>query len=247
MRRQGHLQRTKERPGRARTSLTNATQQCSKPPCLDTGIIATKWLMELLSLRGRTDIGLDLVFQTDYPSWGFMASMNSTTVWEHWEYMNGPGMNSHNHPALASVGAWLYRWVAGLRLADGSLETPDHKVYGQGFKKLLFAPGCVTDGRLPSVAARLTSLYGPIDAAWAYKRKSLTMTLNLPPNTQGEIVIPISTPTTHWSIVSEAGHIIWQAGNFVPRSSPGVLNGTLQPDGIHFVIGSGNYSFTATA
>jgi alpha-L-rhamnosidase len=36
-----------------------------------------------------------------------MASMNSTTVWEHWEYMNGAGMNSHNHPALASVGAGL--------------------------------------------------------------------------------------------------------------------------------------------
>lgn len=52
--------------------LTNATQQCGQPPCIDTGIIATKWLMELLSLRGRTDIGLDLAFQTDYPSWGYM-------------------------------------------------------------------------------------------------------------------------------------------------------------------------------
>ena len=61
------------------------TQQCGKAPCLDTGILATKWLMETLSLHGRTDVGLDLAFQTDYPSWGYMASMNSTTVWEHWE------------------------------------------------------------------------------------------------------------------------------------------------------------------
>ena len=45
--------------------LTPKTQQCAKPPCLDTGIIATKWLMELLSIRGRTDVGLDLAFQTD--------------------------------------------------------------------------------------------------------------------------------------------------------------------------------------
>lgn len=49
-------------------------------------ILATKWLMETLSLFGRTDVGLDLAFQTSYPSWGYMASMNSTTVWEHWEY-----------------------------------------------------------------------------------------------------------------------------------------------------------------
>ena len=64
--------------------LTPKAQQCGKPPCLDTGIIATKWLMELLSIRGRTDVGLALAFQTDYPSWGYMAAMNSTTVWEHW-------------------------------------------------------------------------------------------------------------------------------------------------------------------
>ena len=49
----------------------------------------------------------------DFPSWGYMVRQNSTTVWEHWEYMNGPGMNSHNHPALASVGAWFFRWLAG--------------------------------------------------------------------------------------------------------------------------------------
>jgi hypothetical protein len=74
-------------------------------------------------------------------------------------------MNSHNHPALTSVGAWLFRWVAGLRLADGSLEAPDHGFYGRGFKKALFAPGCVTDARLPSVAVRITSTYGPIAAS----------------------------------------------------------------------------------
>jgi hypothetical protein len=119
--------------------------------------------MELLSIRGRTDVGLDLAFQTDYPSWGYMASMNSTTVWEHWEYMNGGGMNSHNHPALASVGAWLWRWVLGLRLADGTIDTPDHAVYGKGFKKVLFAPGCVTDARLPSSTGRITTIFGPIE------------------------------------------------------------------------------------
>ena len=36
--------------------------------------------MELLSLHGRTDLGLDLVFKSEYPSWGYMAWMNSTTV-----------------------------------------------------------------------------------------------------------------------------------------------------------------------
>ena len=56
---------------------------CYENGLSDTGILATKWLMELLSLHGRTDVGLELVFKTDYPSWGYMASMNATTVREH--------------------------------------------------------------------------------------------------------------------------------------------------------------------
>ena len=58
----------------------NKTHECDQTPCLDTGIQSTKWLMELLSIKGRTDIGLDLVLTTAFPSWVFMAAMNSTTI-----------------------------------------------------------------------------------------------------------------------------------------------------------------------
>ena len=161
-------------------------QRCFATPCIDTGIIGTKWLMELLSLHGRTDVGLDLAFLTSYPSWGYMIAMNSTTVWESWA---GGGGSSHNHPAFASVGAWLYRWVAGLRLDDGSLDQPS-KTYGAGFSRVLFAPGCVTDRRLTSVAARVTSLFGPIAVSWAIvqHQPSATTMLNL------TITLPVCHP-----------------------------------------------------
>ena len=224
--------------------LKSLQQACNKPPCIDTGILATKWLMETLSLHDRTDVGLDLVFQTQYPSWGYMAAMNATTVWEHWEYINGAGMNSHNHPALASVGAWLFRWVAGLRLADGTLEVPDHGYYGKGWKKALFAPGCVTDARLPSVAVRLTTMYGPIQAAWAKSASTLTMVLSLPPNTVGELVLPAPVHAGS-SVVKESGRVVWQHGAFVAGASSGVHNGSSAADGIHMMVGSGSYTFVA--
>jgi len=222
---------------------TAKTQQCGKPPCIDTGILATKWLMELLSLRGRTDVGLDLAFQTDYPSWGYMASMNSTTVWEHWEYMNGPGMNSHNHPALASVGAWLYRWVAGIRLADGTLASPS-ETYGKGYKKALFSPGCVTDPRLPSVTARVTSLFGPIEAAWQNKNTSLEMSLTLPPNTAGTVVIPAPVKPAS-TTVTEGGKPVWKNNAFVSGVA-GVTSGAAVDGAISLEVGSGTYAFSAT-
>ena len=223
---------------------TAKTQQCRKPPCIDTGILATKWLMELLSIRGRTDVGLDLAFQTDYPSWGYMAAMNSTTVWEHWEYMNGPGMNSHNHPALASVGAWLFRWVAGIRLADGTLTSPS-ETYGKGWKKALFAPGCVSDARLPSVTARVHTLFGPINASWHNQTTALTMDIELPPNTAGTVVIPPSIkPAT--TTVAEGGKVVWKGGKFV-IGVDGVTSGAVVDGAVTLEIGSGTYAFSATA
>ena len=159
--------------------------------------------------------------------------------------MNGAGMNSHNHPALASVGAWLFRWVAGLRLGDGTLESPDYEFYGKGFKKALFAPGCVTDVRLPSATVRVTSIYGPIEASWAKSAPALAMNLSLPPNTGGEIIFPEPVKASS-SVVTEGGTIVWQHGAFVSNASPGVLNGSSAADGIHLLVSAGGYSFKAT-
>ena len=158
--------------------------------------------------------------------------------------MNGAGMNSHNHPALASVGAWLFRWVAGLRLGDGTLESPDHDFYGKGFKKALFAPGCVTDARLPSATVRITSTYGPIEASWAKSASALAMNLSLPPSTGGEIVFPTPVKASS-SVITESGNIVWKLGAFVASASLGVLNGSAAADGIHLRVGSGSYSFQA--
>ena len=194
--------------------------------------------------------------------------MNSTTVWEHvshhnpshwplllmgwrihvvchqWEYMNGPGMNSHNHPALASVGAWLYRWVLGLRLGDGTLDLPDHSVYGKGFKKALFAPGCVTDARLPSATGRITTLYGPIEAKWAKSATAITMVISLPANTAGEVVIPTPAKAAT-STVTEGGKVVWKGGKFV-AGVPGVVSIAGVDGAIHITVGSGSYSLSAT-
>ena len=229
--------------------INTGTKECDSTPCLDTGIIATKWLMEVLSNRGRTDVGLQLAFKTDFPSWGYMASQNATTIWEHWEYMNGPGMNSHAHPALASVGAWFYRWVAGLRLDDGSLATPNSN-YGKGWRTVLFSPACITDPRLPSASARVTSMYGAISASWhaTAAGKAVTMMLSIPTDVSARVVVPASVGSGSGGAatvtVMEGGTAVWQGGK---AATPGVA-------GVHAVevagqvtitVGAGVYAFDA--
>jgi alpha-L-rhamnosidase len=157
--------------------------------------------------------------------------------------MNGPGMNSHNHPALASVGAWLFRWVAGIRLADGTLEKPSDS-YGKGWKKALFAPGCVTDPRLPSVAVRVHTLFGPILANWHNQTTTLSMGIELPPNTAGIVVVPSSiSPAT--TTVTENGQAVWKDNHFVSGVS-GVTSAEVVDGAINLQVGSGSYTFSAT-
>jgi len=222
--------------------IATGTSQCDSTPCLDTGILATKWIMELLSIRGRTDVGLDLAYKTDYPSWGFMATMNATTVWEHWEYMNGPGMNSHAHPALASVGAWFYRWVAGLRLDDGTLDAPSDG-YAQGWSRVLFSPGCTTDPRLPAVQARVSTLHGPIGVSWANASNSLTMRISTPIDTLARVVIPAHVGGGPASVtVTEGGTTVWSGGKPAGKWAG---HASVEDGSVTLRVGSGAFSFVA--
>ena len=203
--------------------------------------------MEVLSNRGRTDVGLQLAFKTDFPSWGYMASQNATTIWEHWEYMNGHGMNSHAHPALASVGAWFYRWVAGLRLDDGSLAAPNTN-YGKGWRTILFAPGFISDPRLPSAQARVTSMYGPISTAWHASAggEAVTMVLSIPTDVSARVMVPASVGggATKVTVMEGAGKVVWQGGKAAAPGVPGI-KATVVDGQVTLAVGAGTYSFDA--
>ena len=173
-----------------------------------------------------------------------MAAMNATTVWEHWEYMNGAGMNSHAHPALASVGAWLYRWVAGLRLDDGTLGAPSVG-YGKGWRAVRFAPGCVTDPRLPSAAARVSSPFGPIAVGWTNTSAALAMTVSLPADVSGTLVVPPHVGGGPSSVtVTEGGACVWKAGGPCTPGAPGV-SAAVEGGAVTLKLGSGSYAFAA--
>jgi alpha-L-rhamnosidase len=87
---------------------------------LSTGIAATVPLMHALSANGHHEEACRLINLRDVPSWGHMIDHGATTVWERWDtYAPGrgfhnPKMNSHNHPALAAIGDWVWRNIVGI-------------------------------------------------------------------------------------------------------------------------------------
>lgn len=146
---------------------------------LTTGNLCTKYLLEVLSDLGRGDVALRLARQTTYPSWGYMIANGATTVWERWEKATGSGMNSHNHPMLASVGSWLVKYAAGLDLQPGAV----------GFNRLRIAP------RVPGLTwakASLETVQGRVSVEWHQDEDEVLLIAEVPANTHAVIEIPCS-------------------------------------------------------
>ena len=80
-----------------------------------TGILTSGILNQCLSDIGRDDIIYEFFSREDYPSLKFMLSKGATTIWERWQYLVHNEMNSHNHPALCSLGTWFFKGICGLR------------------------------------------------------------------------------------------------------------------------------------
>ncbi|CAF0911465.1 unnamed protein product [Adineta steineri] len=83
------------------------------------GIISVAALYPLLSNEGYHDLALKLALSTSYPSYGYMFNnqiQNATTTWEQWNSLPTGARSSLNHHMFNSIGAWFYRYLAGIEL-----------------------------------------------------------------------------------------------------------------------------------
>jgi alpha-L-rhamnosidase len=144
---------------------------------LDTGILGTPLLLDVLTTGGRADLAYGMVSKTTHPSWGYAVSKGATTIWESW---NGDG--SHSHPMYGSVSAWFYQRLAGIM--------PDPS--GPGFKKIIIRPEPVGD--LTRAEAEYHSVRGRILSRWLRDDKRFRLTLVIPPGTTATLYLPGSDP-----------------------------------------------------
>ena len=195
---------------------------------LTTGIIGTKYIMELLTRTGTSDLAYDIACKTDYPSWGYMIANGATTLWELWQKREGPSMNSHNHPMFGSVGSWLYKALAGINLAPGTA----------GFEKILIAPQMVRD--LTHASGSTMTVRGEVACAWSRTERSIRVEVTVPFGSEAEVVIP--KLGIRDIKVSEGGQTIWAADKFVAGGAG--IGGAVDKDGaIRITTGGGRYVF----
>lgn len=142
-----------------------------------TGNLCTKYLLEVLAREGHFDTALRVATQTTYPSWGHMLANGATTLWERWEDLVGGGMNSHNHPMLGSVGSWLYRWVAGLTIAETDGPSPHFEIR---------VPSSML---LSRASASLDTMWGTAATAWTRDADGVSVAIDIPWNCTGTLYV----------------------------------------------------------
>ncbi|MCB0007077.1 MAG: glycoside hydrolase family 78 protein [Anaerolineales bacterium] len=151
---------------------------------LSTGFVGAPYLPHVLSANGRTDVAYALLKQTSWPSWLYSVTQGGTTIWERWDGWteeNGfqsPEMNSFNHYAYGSIGAWLYNTVAGIEIDPAE----------PGYKHILLAPQ--PGGGLTQAYGRLRTLYGELLSQWQLADGQFTWTIIVPPNTRATATLP---------------------------------------------------------
>jgi alpha-L-rhamnosidase len=140
---------------------------------LDTGIVGTRYLCEILVENGLEDLAYKIINQRDFPSFGWWIEQGATTTWEQWD-----GGNSRNHPMFGGGIGWFYRDWAGLEATDA------------GYRSFEVRP--VLPEGLEWVRYSHNTTYGEIDIKWQRKAEDFTLSCVVPVGSTATIWVPFS-------------------------------------------------------
>ncbi len=168
------------------------------------GVIGISWLLRGLSDNGFSDVAYLLATQNTYPSWGYMAENDATTIWELW---NGdkanPKMNSGNHVMLlGDLVTWCYQYLGGIRqVCCCTTATNRTSSDATAYRHFMLKPAFdIQDCEWANVS--YDTPYGTIVSHWEKKPAStgsqqhIAWHVEIPCNTTADICMPDGTVKT---------------------------------------------------
>lgn len=173
---------------------------------LNTGFLATPYLLHVLADNGFSALAFKLLEQEQSPSWLFNVKAGATTILEDWQGFENC-VASFNHYSFGAVCDFLFAGVAGIR---PTIEQP-------GYKHFLLKP--LIGGTLTAAHAMYESLYGPIESAWERNGDTVNYTFAVPANTTATVMLQAVEPAlelvkrTHPDAVYENGRIVFSVGS----------------------------------
>ncbi len=156
--------------------LVDAVNNAENGPALTTGIYGTRFLMEELSLGGRSDLAYQLAVKKTFPSWGWMLENGATTLWEDWQGTDN--VKSHNHPMFGSISGWFHRWLGGIQVAEDAV----------GADRINIRPQVVNG--LTHVKCSHRTIRGSVISNWTKGEGKTEFEITIPPDTTAIIQLP---------------------------------------------------------
>ena len=159
---------------------------------IGTGFLGTPLVLPALTRTGQHDAAFRLLLNDNAPGWLYQVRSGATTMWERWDALQPDGslhsgamavddadsMTSFNHYAYGSVGAWLYRTLAGI---GPDADQP-------GYRHIVFAPQ--PGGGIDRAEARIATPLGLAAIEWRLADGALQVVLDIPPAALGRFHVP---------------------------------------------------------
>ncbi len=184
---------------------------------LNTGILGTKYILQVLTEYGFGDVAYTIATKTDYPSWGYWIENGATTNWESWETT----ARSRNHYMFGTIVEWFYKYIAGINVTS------------PGFDTFRIRPYIVGD--LTSAGASIKTVRGPVVCKWEKKvNGAFTM----------DIAVPVNSTATVYVPAKSKGQVF--EANLPAAESDGIRFICMENGHAVFEIGSGSYKLTTT-
>ncbi|NID17365.1 alpha-L-rhamnosidase [Luteibacter yeojuensis] len=139
---------------------------------LDTGALATKVILPVLTATGHAGEAWAIATQTTFPSWGFWRANGATSLWEHWKLAS----RSRGHYFLGTIDDWLFEDVAGLR------------PLAPGWRRFEVRP--MLTGFLDRASASVMTPYGEASVAWRKAAGKVEAEVAVPVGTEAVVRLP---------------------------------------------------------
>ena len=203
------------------------------------GIVSVAPLYPLLSREGQHDLALKLALATTYPSYGYMFNnniQNATTTWELWNTLPDGAYASLNHHMFNTIGAWFYRYLAGIHL--NALQTITI------YPRMSYDPALLTH-----IHAEVVTIKGPVKVQWNRVSESLvTLSTSIPNNMDAIVTFDRLIENGRCMKLICDGEVIWMRGEIIVlKDVRGVsdLSENSLTRAMSIRVASGDYTFTA--
>jgi alpha-L-rhamnosidase len=142
---------------------------------IDLGVLGGRVIFHVLSEFGESELAYKMITRPDFPSYGNWLVRGATTLWEDFK---PDDVSSMNHHFWGDISAWFIKCLGGIQFNPKA----------NNINEVDIKPSFVSD--LSYACAHYEAPGGLIKSEWKRQGENINLSLLIPENMSGEIVLP---------------------------------------------------------